>query len=206
MSEEPQTTRGRPKIEDRERVLDIAMDAYWQEGFAAVSLNDICRRAQISKPRLYREFGGEDGLIEAVIENYERNVLMSAKHLLLAELSLSEKLTKLTEFLSRDPKLDHGCLYARALEFRPRLGPRGAEQTLRTDQAMQTLYEEAIQLAHDRGELPADLGVPEAARYVLAQVNNAMAMKARQDPPDMIASVLRLAFSVLLQPSGQGLS
>ena len=40
-----------------ERVLDVAMNAYWHSDPADVSVNAICQMAGISKPSLYREFG-----------------------------------------------------------------------------------------------------------------------------------------------------
>ncbi|MBT5864543.1 MAG: helix-turn-helix transcriptional regulator, partial [Ilumatobacter sp.] len=51
------------------------MDAYWREGPDAVSLNEICRRAGVSKPGLYRAFGGEDKLLDAALEHYADVVL-----------------------------------------------------------------------------------------------------------------------------------
>ncbi|MCO4747785.1 MAG: helix-turn-helix transcriptional regulator [Proteobacteria bacterium] len=42
-----------------------AVDHFWREGLRAVSLNQLCQVIGISKPGLYREFGGEDGLMQA---------------------------------------------------------------------------------------------------------------------------------------------
>ncbi len=58
---------GRPKTFDRDRVIGIAMECYWREGVDGVLLNELCRRAAVSKPGVYREFGGEDGLMDAVV-------------------------------------------------------------------------------------------------------------------------------------------
>ena len=62
--------RGRPKTFDRDRTLDVAMESYWREGPGGISLNEVCRRAQVSKPGLYREFGNEDGLLDAVLTRW----------------------------------------------------------------------------------------------------------------------------------------
>ena len=42
------------------------MQTYWQEGVDSVSVNEICKKAEVSKPGLYREFNNEEGLIIAV--------------------------------------------------------------------------------------------------------------------------------------------
>ena len=52
-----------------EDLLQVAVAAYWHEG-PEVSVNAICQRAGVSKPSLYREFGGEDGLTLAALESY----------------------------------------------------------------------------------------------------------------------------------------
>lgn len=35
-----------------------------------MSLNEICRSTELSKSSVYREFGGEDGLMLAALERY----------------------------------------------------------------------------------------------------------------------------------------
>ena len=60
--------RGRPKTLNLDELIDVAMITYWSEGPANVSINQICNKAKISKPGLYRELGGEDGLMESVLE------------------------------------------------------------------------------------------------------------------------------------------
>ncbi|MFT6397207.1 MAG: AcrR family transcriptional regulator, partial [Bradymonadia bacterium] len=78
MTETPKKRgRGRSKTFDRERTLNVAMDNYWRDGVDGVSLNETCRRAGISKPGLYREFGGEDQFTSAVLARYCETVLTS---------------------------------------------------------------------------------------------------------------------------------
>ena len=62
--------RGRPPTFDREETINLAMDCYWNEGPNGISINELCRRTKTSKPTIYREFGGEDGLLSTVVENY----------------------------------------------------------------------------------------------------------------------------------------
>ncbi|MEL7345801.1 MAG: hypothetical protein AAFN59_13260, partial [Pseudomonadota bacterium] len=42
---EKKPSRGRPKTFDSDHVVSVAMQAYWQDGQAAVSLNSVCQRA-----------------------------------------------------------------------------------------------------------------------------------------------------------------
>jgi AcrR family transcriptional regulator len=65
------------------QVLETALNAYWRNDRAAVSVNAVCVLACISKPSLYREFGSEDGLTAAVLERYRQTVLVRLEALLL---------------------------------------------------------------------------------------------------------------------------
>jgi len=73
--EPPGRPRGRPKSLDRDTAIDAAMHAYWR-GVEHPSLNEVARRVGISKPALYREFGGEDGLLAAGLERYRAEVIV----------------------------------------------------------------------------------------------------------------------------------
>ena len=70
------TSRGRPKTFDRDHVLDVAMHTYWQNGVDTVSVNEICKKAQVSKPGLYREFNNQEGLMIAALGCYMPHVTL----------------------------------------------------------------------------------------------------------------------------------
>jgi len=56
-------SRGRPRKASKIQIVENAMALYWHDGLSSRSLNEMCRQLEVSKPGLYREFGGEDGLI-----------------------------------------------------------------------------------------------------------------------------------------------
>ena len=45
----------RPKTLNRDHILAVAMNSYWDEGIDGVSLNEISKKAKVAKPGLYRE-------------------------------------------------------------------------------------------------------------------------------------------------------
>src|ERR1700722_14655909 len=53
---------------NRERILEIAKDAFTRDG-ASASLDDIARRSGVGNATLYRHFPTRDELIEAVYRN-----------------------------------------------------------------------------------------------------------------------------------------
>ena len=65
------TVARRPRVDaqrNRERILEVARDAFTQHGREA-TLDDIARRAEIGPGTLYRHFPTRDALIEAVFRS-----------------------------------------------------------------------------------------------------------------------------------------
>jgi AcrR family transcriptional regulator len=52
----------------RERILDVAVETFWERPGEPVSLNEVARRAGVSVQTVIRRFGGRDGLFAAAAE------------------------------------------------------------------------------------------------------------------------------------------
>lgn len=55
----------RNRDETRQRILDAALDLVAEEGFSALGINAVARRAEADKQLIYRYFGGLDDLTSA---------------------------------------------------------------------------------------------------------------------------------------------
>src|SRR6201987_1488412 len=51
-----------------EAILDAAVAEFQQHGFRRVALDDVARRARVSRTTIYRRFAGRDELVAAVID------------------------------------------------------------------------------------------------------------------------------------------
>lgn len=60
-----------------EAILDAAVVEFEQHGFRRVALDDVARRARVSRTTIYRRFANKDELIAAVIER--ENVVLFAE-------------------------------------------------------------------------------------------------------------------------------
>jgi len=63
----------------RRQILEAARASFMQLGFAKTSIDDIARRAHISRPLVYRKFKSKEAILAAVFEDlfvgrYERRV------------------------------------------------------------------------------------------------------------------------------------
>lgn len=61
-------TKGVPRLDRENQILEIASEEFGAQGFAATSVAEIARKAGISKPLIYNYFGSKDGLYEACLD------------------------------------------------------------------------------------------------------------------------------------------
>ncbi len=192
-------TRGRPKTFNRERTLDVAIESYWREGVDGMSLNEICRRAGVSKPGLYREFGSEDQLMDAVLTRYRETVLTSVIGLILEDRPFKEVLASLVDAIVReeDVSVPAGCLFAKMRSSRWRLGPTTQAHVERLRAEVIAEYAGWIDRAKAHGEIRSGVSTEVAAAYLDTQLTNmTMQMSAGEDP-GMVRAQAHLTFAAL---------
>lgn len=179
-----------------EKVLDVAMTAYWHSDPADVSVNAICQMAGISKPSLYREFGSEDGLSRAALDRYAEQVLSEMFVVLHGGMGLRQTLDALIDFACDDPRLETGCLFYKMRAGKHRLGPETRARVEEIDAVGQAAYAAFLQAARDAGEWPEGLSVEAGAKYLGEQIALAITMRASGEDPADVREMLTLALSV----------
>ncbi|MEO3875884.1 TetR/AcrR family transcriptional regulator [Nonomuraea sp. B12E4] len=60
----------RPRTFDEERVLDIAMDLFWANGYEATSTRDLCTAVGLDRSSLYNAFSSKHELFKRVLARY----------------------------------------------------------------------------------------------------------------------------------------
>lgn len=93
---------GRPKIAElrgqlstRERILQAAEALFIERGYAAVSINEITQRVEITKPTLYHYFGDKENLFTTVMLNLLEKIGAFTGKMLEQDLPLSVRLNLL---------------------------------------------------------------------------------------------------------------
>ena len=194
--EHPRPARGRPRTMNADKVLDVAMTAYWHSDPADVSVNAICQLAGISKPSLYREFGSEDGLSRAVLDRYADQVLSEVFVILRGGKGLRQTLEALVDFASDDPRMETGCLFYKMRAGKHRLGPETRARVEEIDAAGQAAYAAFLQSARDTGDWQGALPVEAGAKYLSEQIALAITQRASGEDKARIRELLTLALSV----------
>lgn len=194
----PPKTRGRPKTVERQRTIEQAMMSYWQEGLEACSVNEICRQAQISKPGLYREFGGEDGLMAAVLSHYRETAIAPLLTMLAAEKPAAEVLNDLIEGMTGTRETPLGCLLVK-MRFSPnRLGTATLEQVALAREEMLAAYRAWYEKALAQQEV-VNLDADLAAYYIETQFTTIPSLMMAGEAPERVRAQAKLAFVGLLK-------
>lgn len=66
----PSQTRGRPSGLTGDALLDVAREVFLERGYPGASMDDVARRARISKSSLYREHASKKSLYAAVVHRW----------------------------------------------------------------------------------------------------------------------------------------
>jgi AcrR family transcriptional regulator len=186
---------------DRDAVLKTALMSYWTEGPTRVAISHICQEADVSKPSLYREFGSDDGLKDAVLDLYNDLVLVPFHDILTSNDGFAQQIEALIAFTVQDRQLlgiPSGCLQVAMRAHREDLGEiaRNKVDLLRRETLLN--YQRWIERAKSRGEFKADISTQAAALFCDAQNGGAMRMQREGVQNGVIGQTLRLAFSTLV--------
>ncbi|GIP17442.1 TetR family transcriptional regulator [Paenibacillus montaniterrae] len=88
--------------ETKQMIMEQAGQLFMEKGYNAVSVNDICKAASVSKGSLYHHFQSKEQLLLEVIEEDARQWQSKWVHLTQAEQSAKQQLYLLAEHYAED--------------------------------------------------------------------------------------------------------
>ena len=197
----PKTGRGRPKTLNCKETVEIAMQEYWLDENNNISLNEICKRAKVSKPGIYREFGNEDGLIEAVLLKYEKDVTSNLLNILEKEETFKEKIESLGIYITSNKdeiNPTKGCLLVKLQHSKLNMGPKSQKQICSMQKNLLVAYENYIKKAKAKGQIKSTISDELAAEYFNSQINNAALLIIQGHEKKKVKSILTLSLSIFI--------
>lgn len=82
------------ETDNKEKIARIATELFAQQGYNAVSVQEICEKAKVTKPTLYYYFTNKKGLLEYITDTYGNELISSIKESLVYEHDFIKSLTK----------------------------------------------------------------------------------------------------------------
>lgn len=83
-----------------QKILSVSAELFRQYGFKTITMDDIARRAGISKKTLYQHFVNKQEVVQATIQWYQQHISDRCHEMLGSAENAVEAMAKLTEVLS----------------------------------------------------------------------------------------------------------
>jgi TetR/AcrR family transcriptional repressor of nem operon len=187
------------KAFDPQRVLEKAMNAFWERGYEGISIEDLVQSTGIGRGSLYGTFEDKHSLYLAALEQYIAAVRAQTAVLLEQSGTLHEVLGQLfqtqVETLLSDPAR-RGCFLVNAsLE----MAPHDAEVNKIVQSAHQELEEGLYRLlikAQVAGELPWRHDPHQLAHFLVATLVGIRVLARSQQDRRVLEDVVKTAVSV----------
>lgn len=173
--------RGRPRGFDRDAALAVALRAFWERGFQAVSVADLAAAMGIGIPSLYAAFGHKKALFREVVAVYGETYGAFFGAAVAAGRTVREGVARALREAAdvyTAPETPHGCLIISAATNNAAADDDIAEFLRDIRRANVTGLRELIRAGVDRGELPAGTDAHALAHHVGA-VLQGMSQQAR---------------------------
>jgi TetR/AcrR family transcriptional regulator, copper-responsive repressor len=197
--------RGRPRQYDSERALAKAADAFWKQGYAATSLDDLVAATGMNRPSLYAAFGDKRDLYLNTLKRYHQQQSRAIG----AQITADDP--PLRVFLSRfyEAALDiylesgdgvRGCYSISTAPTQAATDPAVRDFLAASIAGTDTFVAKQIEKARARGEVPSEAD-PHALAQLATAALHTIAIRARVGVPrKQLRAVAAAAIDVICKP------
>ena len=183
---------GRKKTYDRDEIARKAMDLFWLHGFHGTSTQDLVEHMDVNRFSLYAEFGNKQGLYEAALSLYEREVVTHYFGALEGAESGLTEITNVIKFFGASahrPGSERGCLLCNSATER---APHDVASRHFVESYLGTIsgaFTNALSNAKGRGEIRGDVKTKDEGRFLATTLLGFFVLlRARTEPAFMQAA------------------
>ena len=174
--------QGRPRVFDAKTVIGQAQEVFWDRGFSAASLDNLSAATKLNRPSLYGAFGDKEDLYLDTLEGYREDSLDILFKALNPALPLRENLANIyaeaLKIYLHGETAARGCFLISTATAEAIQHDRVREVLRRSLNEFDGAIKERMELAVERGELPADADAATLAKLASA-VMHSLAVRAR---------------------------
>ncbi len=156
---------GGPSADMAQRILDAAYQCSDQTGISAMSLGEIAKTAQVSRPTVYRYFGGKSEIVETISELESVKVKSEVKRRLRRMSDFEEALTEALVLIVRIAAKN---VYVQRLLADPDYAPETIDPRSRYHEMQKNWWGSFLTNAMERGDIASDLDIDEIVGWLTA--------------------------------------
>ncbi|MFS0857819.1 TetR/AcrR family transcriptional regulator [Paenibacillus taichungensis] len=186
---------------DEEKVLDAAMQLFWEKGYEATSLSDLTSRMGIQRPSIYSTFGDKRELFETSLRKYTMARAAEMRTRLAGISSVKEAFrTFFAEIVDEEynaERLSRGCF---CINTMVELAPHDEKFEILTREHqmyLSVIFQENIERGMRSGELNPSLDAKAVAQaLIVTLIGLTVFMKSRPNR-SFIDNSIRVTLSLL---------
>ncbi|NPT54378.1 TetR/AcrR family transcriptional regulator [Paraburkholderia elongata] len=159
----------RPLEFDRNQALTCAVDAFWRDGYASLSANDLAAHMGVAKSSMYNTFGSKRDVLIQAVTNYA-STRTAAVRATLGGGSTGAKLRAMLLDVASHNDGGRGCLLVNtAVELGPH--DEGVRQLVKAGfEGMMGSFEEVIRSGQARGDIDSKVDAAKQAMTLVAGI------------------------------------
>jgi TetR/AcrR family transcriptional repressor of nem operon len=181
---------GRPREFDEEAALEAAMDAFWQKGYEATSMADLCTCTGLHKGSLYQAFGDKHALFMRSLHHYADTEFKEGAAVALQQETPLESIRALVRTVCRYLDEGKGCLMINSMV---ELAPHDPEvKKLLASEGQRRIHviTDLLTRAQQMGEIRAELVPGKLAQQLMIGLAGSAAMGKGLIPQAQVQEIL----------------
>jgi TetR/AcrR family transcriptional repressor of nem operon len=190
----------RPAQYDREKILDKAMQTFWENGYCATSMATLVETTDLKPGSLYAAFESKQGLFLETLDHYgARSAERLRAHLDGAE-SPIEAIETYFDRLADDIEKRRGKSSCFLVNTVLELSQRDAKIRKRINRHfsnIESAFVDALEHARTLGELDADTDCKALAAFLMSNIWGLRVLAGTKPPPGRARQIARLIKQVL---------
>ncbi|KUF27790.1 TetR/AcrR family transcriptional regulator [Lysinibacillus sp. F5] len=185
---------------DEEKVLEAAMQLFWEKGYEATSLSDLTARMGIQRPSIYSTFGDKKELFEAALRRYTTSRAADIRARLQSHASVKQAFaTFFEEVIAAEytKDLSNGCF---CINTMVELAPHDERFEILTREHqlyLAVIFQETIERGIQSGELDADTDAKSLAQALLVALIGLTVMLKSQPQQAFVDNAIATTLTLL---------
>ncbi len=185
---------------NEEKVLEAAMQLFWEKGYEATSLSDLTARMGIQRPSIYSTFGDKKELFEAALRRYTTSRASEIRAKLQGYSSVKQAFSIFFEDViaaEYTKDLSNGCFCINTMvELAPH-DERFEVLTREHQLYLAVIFQETIERGIQSGELDADTDAKSLAQALIVALIGLTVMLKSQPQRSFVDNAIATTLTLL---------
>lgn len=187
---------GRRKEYQREKVIGMAMNTFWDKGFQATSLTDLTNATGLNKKTLYAEFESKQGVFDAALSLYTSMGVAQAEQFLTAEPLGLENIRRYFLAMDYEPSC-RGCLMTMTINQKNLVDESSMTLVRRALERIEALLRQNLTAAAAAGDLEDPAAVDRLATFLIFSIQGITTMGKYEGNRQKLAYTVETILSLL---------